>query len=108
MIVRNQESIRSLAESPDLMAHMHEVRPGRRLYLTYDLKRAPGHVSKGTRHANRTWWMPACGRPPVDRAPQGHLSHLRSPFERNESGPGVRKSLEAGLSWWSRLSKSNR
>ena len=46
MIVRNQESIGSLAESPDLVAHMHEVRPGRRLYLTYDLKRAPRHVSK--------------------------------------------------------------
>jgi hypothetical protein len=46
MIIRNQESIRSLAESPDLVAHMHEVRPGRRLYLTYDLKRAPRHVSK--------------------------------------------------------------
>jgi hypothetical protein len=46
MIVRNQESIRSLAESPDLVAHMHEVRSGRRLYLTYDLKRALRHVSK--------------------------------------------------------------
>ena len=46
MIVRNQESIRGLAQSPDLVAHMHEVRPGRRLYLTYDLKRAPRHLSK--------------------------------------------------------------
>ena len=46
MIVRNQESIRSLAENPDLVAHMHEIRPGRRFYLTYDLKRAPRHVSK--------------------------------------------------------------
>ena len=55
MIVRNQESIRSLAESPDLVAHMHEVRPGRRLYLTYDLKRVLRHVSKvhGTLIAQR-------------------------------------------------------
>jgi hypothetical protein len=46
---------------------MHEVRPGRRLYLTYDLKRAPGHVSKvhdtliAQRHGNQLAPLRPCG-----------------------------------------------
>jgi len=43
MVVRDQEGIGDFAERADLMADMHEVRPGRRLDLADNLERPMCH-----------------------------------------------------------------
>src|ERR1700726_3752492 len=89
MIVRNQESIRSLAESPDLVAHMHEVRSGRRFYLAYDLKRTPRHVSKvhGLLTAQRQGLAGAAGPGTVRAAGTGDGCSLRQTETANPQAP---------------------